>query len=153
MAPIGLPPVKGIRKFSTALAFPVPAGQSPLPAASRSAALSLLLVTAAPGSPLPREQANARKRRKKRRKPSPRPSCADLCPPTSQYCFGRPVGPPLCGEIAEITGCTECATDQDCIESTKPYCITTITERATNETTLIGLCPNQVVGFCAAIDD
>jgi hypothetical protein len=94
-----------------------------------------------------------KRRRKRRRKKKKAPTCADLCPASTFSCFNRPFGPPLCGNsvTTPLGNCDECSSDQSCIDSTRPYCITSITNREDNITSPIGACGPYPNGVCADV--
>jgi hypothetical protein len=64
--------------------------------------------------------------------PAP-PTCAQVCPTTCEnavgaddpfFCFTRGDGPLLCGTGAEPDCAISCTSDNDCVGTDKPYCIT-----------------------------
>jgi hypothetical protein len=80
--------------------------------------------------------------------PPPPPTCAEQCPSTCSRCWGRKGGgPPLCGDAAAPTCAETCTSDQDCVHTSLPYCITTNTDRELGTTTLI--CGGD--GVCADV--
>jgi hypothetical protein len=97
-------------------------------------------------------EAVARKKHKKRkRKKKPNPlSCAEQC--TADACFHRTYGPPLCGNHYGVAACMHCSSDQACVDSDFPYCITSFTESDDNETHQFPGCGDYDVGLCAFIN-
>jgi hypothetical protein len=95
---------------------------------------------------------SAKKHKKKRKKqecpappppptcpqpPAP-PTCGQVCPITCDhpdpvtfdepfYCFTRQDGPLLCGTGGDPDCATSCSSDNDCIETERPYCVTDYT--------------------------
>lgn len=64
-----------------------------------------------------------KRRRRKKRNGAPPPTCAVRCSAAFAVCFDRAVDSTLCGDTL-TTNCTPCFTDQDCVESDRPYCLT-----------------------------
>jgi hypothetical protein len=95
---------------------------------------ALLLGASAPPAMLARAKKGKRKKKRKKRGPPPEPTCVDSCGDTCLYCFHRPLGPPLCGDGRGPFSCEQtCLSDNDCVDVSKPYCITHRTERGTGE--------------------
>lgn len=92
-----------------------------------------------------------RKRRKKRNNSSP-PTCAELCAEGIDLCFERASDSTLCGNTFN-TQCTVCSSDQDCLGTPFPYCLSGLTVRATGEPSveLIDQCGEFVEAVCASV--
>jgi hypothetical protein len=89
------------------------------------------------------------KHHKKRKKPPL--TCQEHCP-NSTACFHRAAGgPPLCGHGFGVGGCTACSSDQACVGLQRPYCITSFTETADNDTFEFSHCGDFDVGICTSI--
>ena len=113
------------------------------------------------GDILAKDKGKKKKRRKRRRQrkqrnrnpPSP-PTCAEQCAAQFEVCFERAVDSTLCGDTFS-TSCKPCFSDQDCVESGEPYCLTLdgLVERETNEplTILRSLCGPFFDAVCAQI--
>lgn len=105
------------------------------------ATLGLLGITVAEGK--------KRGKRKKHKKPKPL-TCGEQC--MADACFHRPYGPSLCGNHYGVAACMHCSSDQACVGSDFPYCITSFTETADNETHHFSGCGDYDVGLCALIN-
>jgi hypothetical protein len=93
-----------------------------------------------------------KKRRKKKRRKQPPPTCAETCGRDCQYCFTRATDSTLCGSIvgAGAIPCNApCFSDNDCVGTPRPYCVTRYTDRETGESQQI--CPNSG-GWCIDFD-
>lgn len=115
------------------------------------------------------EAKNKRKKRKRRKKqrnkeneepqcPEP-PACPEpaacpaACAAPFSGCFTRAVGEPLCGTGSNADGCLACQSDQDCVGADAPYCVTTVTNLLSGDTSPIATCPDYDVGVCVRIFD
>ncbi|MGH2617659.1 MAG: hypothetical protein ACRDJC_20695 [Thermomicrobiales bacterium] len=71
-----------------------------------------------------------RKRCKKKKCPRP-PTCGDLCGANCNFCYSRTAGSPLCSDIAFFSmTCTPCETDNQCLGTNFPYCLSSRLELA-----------------------
>jgi hypothetical protein len=91
------------------------------------------------------------KHRKHKKRQKPPLTCQELCP-NSDVCFHRAGGgPPLCGYGFGVGGCAACSSDQACVGLQRPYCITSFTESADNETHEFPQCGDYDIGLCTEI--
>lgn len=110
-----------------------------------------------------RKKRKKRQRQRKRRKQGnntspppdpdpPEPTCFELCDSSSEGCFERAADSTLCADTLS-TDCTPCRSDQECIDSDSPYCLTSITIRDSGlpSTLLTALCGGFTDGVCAAL--
>ena len=74
--------------------------------------------------------------------------CAERCPDECLTCFNLVDGSTVCGDSGGTDRCQTlgCAASSDCTDPAKPYCVASLTDRVTNETSPA----NCVAGFPGA---
>jgi hypothetical protein len=91
-----------------------------------------------------------KKRRCKKRKCSPPPNCDGVCGPGCKGCLHRRQGAPLCanGAVFSSMPCLPCVSDNDCVGTDFPYCVSGGTDLTTGQPLAVAVCTGSSPGIC-----